>query len=328
MRSAIISEIRIIALAAAALLLSPFAASAQAWPSRPVTMIVPFPAGGTADLLARGVARALSDELGQQFVVDNRPGAGGTTGAAAVVRAAPDGYTLLFASGSLAALDKFMLKNLPYDPTRDLVPVALVIKIPTAIIAGLDAPVSTFQAMVDYAKANSGKLSIGHAGVGSMAHITLELLQQKAGIVLTGVPYKGGAPMVTDVLGGHISLASDLLSNFVQLAADKKVRLLAVASAQRMRNLPEVLTVQELIHAPFEATAWFTVMAPAGTPAAIVQTVNAVTNRYLQSAAGKDLVARQSAEAGGGTPEEAAAFVRQEIDKWKPVIEAANISLN
>jgi tripartite-type tricarboxylate transporter receptor subunit TctC len=328
MRSAITSAIRIIALAAAALLLSPFAASAQAWPSRPVTMIVPFPAGGTADLLARGLAQALSDELGQQFVVDNRAGAGGTIGAAAVARAAPDGYSLLFASGSLAALNKFMFKDLPYDPTRDLVPVVLMIKIPTAIAAGPNAPINNFQGMVDYAKANPGKLGIGHAGVGSMAHITLELLQQKAGMVLTEVPYKGGPPMATDLLGGHIPLASDLLSNFVQLAADRKIRLLAVASARRMSDLPDVPTVQELIHAPFEATAWFTVMAPAGTPPAIVQTVNAVANRYLQSAPGKDLVARQSAEAGGGTPEDAAAFVRLEIEKWKPVIEAANISLN
>jgi tripartite-type tricarboxylate transporter receptor subunit TctC len=328
MRSARALSNRIIALAAAAMMLSPFAVSAQAWPSRPVTMIVPFPAGGTADLLARGVAQALSDELGQQFVVENRPGAGGNTGAAAVAGAAPDGYTLLFASGSLAALNKFMLKSLPYDPTRDLVPVALVIKIPTAIVAGFDAPIGSFQAMVDYAKANPGKLSIGHAGVGSMAHITLELLQQKAGIALTAVPYKGGPPMVTDLLGGHIPLSSDLLSNFVQLALDKKVRLLAVASARRMGNLPDVPTVQELLHAPFEATAWFTVMAPAGTPADIVRKVNAVANRYLQSAAGKDLIARQSAEAGGGTPEEVAAFVKLELDKWEPVIKAANISLN
>jgi tripartite-type tricarboxylate transporter receptor subunit TctC len=291
-------------------------------------MIVPFPAGGTADLLARGVAQALSDEIGQQFVVENRAGAGGNTGAAAVARAAPDGYSLLFASGSLAALNKFMFKSLPYDPQRDLVPVALVIKIPTTIVAGLDTPIGNLQAMIDYAKANPGKLSIGHAGVGSMAHITLELLQQKAGIVLTGVPYKGGPPMVTDLLGGHIPLSSDLLSNFVQLAADKKVRLLAVASARRMSNLPDVPAVQELLHAPFEATAWFIVMAPAGTPADIVQKVNAVTNRYLQSAAGKDLIARQSAEAGGGTPEEAAAFVKLELEKWEPVIKAANISLN
>src|SRR5262245_10989966 len=320
--------IRTIALAAAALVLSPFAISAQTWPSRPVTMIVPFPAGGTADLLARGVAQALSSELGQQFVVENRAGAGGTTGALAVAKAEPDGYTLLFASGSLAAINKFMFKSLPYDPVRDLVPVALVIKIPTTIVAGLAAPIGSFQAMVDYAKANPGKLSIGHAGIGSMAHITLELLQQKAGIVLTGVPYKGGPPMVTDLVGGHIPLASDLLSNFVQLAADKKVRLLAVASARRMGSLPDLPTVQELLRVPFEATAWFTIMATAGTPADIVQKVNAVTNRYLQSAAGKDLIARQSAEAGGGTPADAAAFVRLELEKWEPVIRAANISLN
>jgi tripartite-type tricarboxylate transporter receptor subunit TctC len=183
------------------MLLSPCAASAQAWPSRPVTMMVPFPAGGTADLLARGTAQALSEELGQQFVVENRAGAGGNLAAAAVAKAAPDGTSLLFASQAQAAFNKFMFKSLPYDPSRDLVPVVLVIKSPIALIAGMDAPVSSFEAMINYSKANPGKLSVGQAGIGSMGHITFELLQQKTGIKLNGVPYKGGAPMVTDLLG-------------------------------------------------------------------------------------------------------------------------------
>jgi tripartite-type tricarboxylate transporter receptor subunit TctC len=321
-------SVRVIVSAIAVVLLSPCAASAQAWPSRPVTMMVPFPAGGTADLWARATAQALSEELGQQFVVENRAGAGGNLAAAAVAKAAPDGTSLLFASQAQAAFNKFMFKSLPYDPSRDLVPVVLVIKSPIALIAGMDAPVSSFQAMLDYAKAEPGKLSVGQAGIGSMGHISFELLQQKAGIKLNGVPYKGGAPMVTDLLGGHLPLASDLLSNFVQLVKEKKVRLLAVTTARRMSDLPDIPTVQELLQTPFEAAAWFAILARAGTPADTLQKINAVTNRYLQSARGRELIARQALEAGGGTPADAAAFVKLEREKWEPVIKAANISLD
>jgi tripartite-type tricarboxylate transporter receptor subunit TctC len=323
-----VPSVRVIAVAGAVILLSPCAASAQAWPSRPVTMMVPFPAGGTADLLARATAQALSEELGQQFVVENRAGAGGNLAAAAVAKAAPDGTSLLFASQAQAAFNKFMFKSLPYDPSRDLVPVVLVIKSPIALIAGMDAPVSSFQAMIDYAKAEPGKLSVGQAGIGSMGHISFELLQQKAGIKLNGVPYKGGAPMVTDLLGGHLPLASDLLSNFVQLVKEKKVRLLAVTTARRMSDLPDIPTVQELLQTPFEAAAWFAILARAGTPADTLQKINAVTNRYLQSARGRELIAKQALEAGGGTPADAAAFVKLEREKWEPVIKAANISLD
>ncbi len=321
-------SIRVIALAAGVLLLSPCAVSAQAWPSRSVTMLVPFPAGGTADLVARGAAQALSDELGQPFVVENRPGASGNLAAAAVAKAAPDGSSLLFASQAQAAFNKFMFKSLAYDPARDLVPVVLVIKSPVALIAGMNAPVSNFQALLDYAKANPGKLSVGQVGVGSMSHVTFELLQQRAGITLNGVPYKGGAPMVTDLLGGHLPVASDLLSNFVQLAKEKKVRLLAVTTARRMNELPDVPTVQELIHTPFEAAAWFVIMARAGTPTDTLQKINAIANRYLQSAKGKDLIAKLAVEPGGGTPADAATFVRFESEKWQAVIKAANISLD
>jgi tripartite-type tricarboxylate transporter receptor subunit TctC len=290
-------------------------------------MMVPFPAGGTADLLARGTAQALSDAFGQPFVVENRAGASGNLAAAAVARAAPDGSTLLFASQAQAAFNKLMFKTLLYDPLRDLVPVVMVIKSPVALIAGLDAPVNSFASMIDYAKTNPGKLSIGQTGVGSMAHVAFELLQQKAGIKLNGVPYKGGAPMVTDLLGGHLPLASDLLSNFIQLASEKKVRLLALAAAQRLNDLPDVPTVQELIHEPFAAAAWFVIMARAGPPADTLQKINAVTNHYLQSAQGKDIVAKQAVEAGGGTPDDAAAFIRLQLETWEPVIKAANISL-
>jgi tripartite-type tricarboxylate transporter receptor subunit TctC len=320
-------NIRVI-FAAAVVLLMPSAASSQAWPSRPVTVLVPFPAGGTADLLARGTAQALSEELGQPFVVENRPGASGNLAAAAVAKAAPDGSLLLFASQAQAAFNKLMFPALTYDPSRDLTPIVMVIKSPVAFVAGMDASVKSFQGMIDNAKANPGRLTIGQIGVGSMSHIAYELLQQKADIVLNGVPYKGGAPMVTDLLGGHLPLASDLLSNFIQLAKDKKVQILAIATARRFSDLPDVPTVQEQIHAPFEAAAWFALMVRAGTTVDIVQKVNAIANRYLQSAKAKDLIAKAAVEPGGGTPIDAATFIKRELEKWEPVIKAANISLN
>jgi tripartite-type tricarboxylate transporter receptor subunit TctC len=306
----------------------PQIAKAQTYPSRAVTMIVPFPTGGTADLLARGTAQALSEALGQPFVVENRAGASGNLAASAVAKSAPDGSSLLFASQAQAAFNKFMFKSLPYDPARDLAPIVLVAKSPVALISGLTAPVSSFASVIDYAKANPGNLSIGHTGIGSMAHVAFELLQQKAGIKLNGVPYRGGAPMVTDLLGGHLPLASDLLSNFIAPAKEGRVRLLAVATAQRLSDIADTPTVQELIHGPFEAAAWFVIMARAGTPAATLQKINAIANSFLHSTKGKALIANQALEAGGGTPVEAAVFIKLETEKWEPVIKAANISLD
>lgn len=315
------------AFAAVALLLST-AASAQLWPSRPVSIIVPFPAGGTVDLLARDTAQALSEDLGQQFIVENRTGAGGNLAGAAVASAPPDGYTILFASQAQAALNKLMFKNAPYDPVRDLVPVILAAKSPIAIVAGLDAPVTSFRAMIEYAKAKPGMLTIGHAGIGSMAHMSAELIQLKTGIKLNSVPYRGGPPLITDLLGGHVQLASDLLSNFVRLAKEGKVRPLAVTSARRMDDLPDVPTVAQEIGSAFEATAWFAIMAPAGTPGDVVGKINTIANRYLQSRKGQELIARGSMEAGGGTSSELSAFIKTELEKWEPVISAGNFSTN
>jgi len=313
---------------AAALAMCPCAAAPQTWPGRPVTIMVPFPAGGTADLLARETAQALNQAFGSQFIVENRSGAGGNVAAAAIAKSAADGNNILFASQAQAALNKFMFKDAPYDPLRDLVPAVLVVKSPLALIANLDARIMSFRAMVDAAKAEPGKLTIGHPGIGSMGHIALELVQQKTAIKVTGVPYRGGAPMVTDLIGGHLPLVVDLLSNFVRLAKESKVRVLAVTSNNRVTALPESPTVREEIGAPFEATAWFAIMAPAGTPSEVIQKINTVTNRYLRSAAGRDLIVKQAMEVAGGTPADAAAFIREEVERWEPVIAAAKISLN
>ena len=220
-------------------LLLPSAASSQTWPSRPVTIMMPQPAGGIADLLARGTAQALSDEFGQPFIVENRVGASGNLAAAAVAKSAPDGSTFLYATQAQVAFNKLMFATMPYDPARDFVPVIVAGKSPVVFVASMNGP-PNLPAMIEMAKAKPGQLTIGHTGVGSMSHVAYELLQLKTGIVLNGVPYKGGAPMATDLLGGHLPLGSDLLSNFINLAKEKKVRLLAVASAQRFGDAPDV----------------------------------------------------------------------------------------
>ena len=313
--------------AAVVALLLPSTASSQTWPNRPVTIIMPQPAGGIADLLARGTAQALSDEFGQPFIVDNRVGASGNLAAAAVAKSAPDGSTFLYATQAQVIFNKLMFATMPYDPARDFVPVIVAGKSPVVFVASMNGPPS-LSAMIETAKAKPGQLTIGPIGVGSMSHVAYELLQLKTGIVLNGVPYKGGAPMATDLLGGHLPLGSDLLSNFISLAKEKKVRLLAVASAHRFGDAPNVPTVAEEINQPFEAAAWFAIMARAGTPAEIVQKVNAVANRYLQSDKAKELIVRASLEPVGGSPAEAEAFIKRELEIWAPVIKAANISLD
>ena len=313
--------------AAVVALLLPSTASSQTWPNRPVTIIMPQPAGGIADLLARGTAQALSDEFGQPFIVDNRVGASGNLAAAAVAKSAPDGSTFLYATQAQVIFNKLMFATMPYDSARDFVPVIVAGKSPVVFVASMNGPPS-LSAMIETAKAKPGQLTIGQIGVGSMSHVAYELLQLKTGIVLNGVPYKGGAPMATDLLGGHLPLGSDLLSNFISLAKEKKVRLLAVASAHRFGDAPNVPTVEEEINQPFEAAAWFAIMARAGTPAEIVQKVNAVANRYLQSDKAKELIVRASLEPVGGSPAEAEAFIKRELEIWAPVIKAANISLD
>ena len=294
---------------------------------KPVTIMMPQPAGGIADLLARGTAQALSDEFGQPFIVENRPGATGNLAAAAVAKSAPDGSMFLYATQAQVAFNKLMFASLPYDPARDFVPVIVAGKSPVVFVASMNGP-SSLPAMIEMAKVKPGQLTIGQTGVGSMSHVAYELLQLKTGIVLNGVPYKGGAPMATDLLGGHLPLGTDLLANFVNLAKEHKVRLLAIASAKRFGDVPDVPTVAEEIRQPFEAAAWFAIMARTGTPIEIVQKVNAVTNRYLQSDKAKELIAGASLEPVGGSPAEAEAFIKRELDTWTPVIKAANISLN
>jgi len=302
-------------------------AGAETWPARPVTMIVPFPAGGPADIAARAVANALGEAFGKQFVVDNRAGAGGNIGGAAVAKAAPDGYTIMFTTPAPAAVNKLIYKNMSYDPARDLEPVVLVAKSPLIVTARLDFPASTLAELIAYAKQNPGKVNVGHPGIGTLGHITAELIEQFAGVKMTNVPYRGTTPLTTDLLAGQIDVAMDFMPTYVPLVEDNKIRGLAVTTAQRTTQLPKVPTVQEAGYKGFEATAWYAIVAPTGTPKDIVAKMNGAVNAFLKSDKGKAFLEQNTMQGAGGSPEDLKTFIAGELKKLAPVIEAAKISM-
>jgi len=301
-------------------------APAQTSPGRFTTIVVAFPAGGPTDVLARAVAADLADKLGQQFVVENRSGAGGNVGAAAVAKAAADGATLLFATTSVVN-NRFMYKNLPFDTDRDFVPIVLISKTPIVLVASPATGLRNLADLIAHAKANPGKLNLGTPGHGTAAHITAELLQRRAGFTLTHVPYRGSAPMIADLLGNQIDVVSDLLPTQIPQLKAGKYSGIAITSAARSAALPDLATVAENGFPGFEATSWNALLAPAGTPTELVAKLNAAVNGYLGSDKGKQELAKFDMLAGGGTPEDLKAFMAAEVAKWGPIIKAANISM-
>ncbi len=302
-------------------------AVAQEWPSRPVIMIVPFPAGAAVDTLARATAVALSENLGKQFIVDNRTGAGGNIGGAAVAKAAPDGYTLLFGTPAPIAMNRLMYKGLSYDSERDFTPVVLVAKSPLIIASKADFPAKTLGELFAYARQNPGKVNVGHPGNGTLGHITSALTQQLAGVEMTNVPYRGSAPLTTALLGGQVDVAMDFMPTYVPHVTDRRIRALAVTTSQRATQLPDVPTVQEAGLKGFEATAWYAIVAPTGTPRDIVIKVNKVVNGFLKGPKGKAVLEQNALQSVGGSPEDLKTFIAGELAKWRPVIEAAKITM-
>ena len=300
--------------------------SAQNRPSRFITIVVAFPAGGPTDVLARALATDLADKLGQQFVVENRSGAGGNVGAASVAKAAADGTTLLFATTGVVN-NRFMYKNVPFDADRDFVPIVLISKTPIVLVAGPATGLKNLPGLIAYAKANPGKLNLGTPGHGTAAHITAELLQKLAGFTLTHVPYRGSAPMIADLLGNQIDVVSDLLPTQIPQLKAGKYAGIAVTSTARSAALPDLATVAESGFPGFEATSWNALLAPAGTPPEAVRKLNATVNAYLTSDKGRQEIAKFDMLAGGGSPEELKTFMAAEVAKWGPIIKAANITI-
>jgi tripartite-type tricarboxylate transporter receptor subunit TctC len=306
-------------------LLAASGAQAQSWPSRPVTVVVPFAAGVTGDIVARGLVEHLSSALGQPFVVDNRSGAGGNIGGAAVAKAAPDGYTLLLSTTGPASSNKLTYKNMPYDPQRDLAPIVLMGKAPVIIVAKNSLPAKTLKEFVDYAKTNPGKITAGYPGNGTQGHITGELLQQRAGMSFVQTQYRGSPAIITDILGEHIDIGMDSMAPYVPLIQEKKLRGLAIAGAKRWPLLPDVPTVAESGFPGFEAAVWYALLAPTGTSPDIVAKLNETANAYLKTKAAAELFEKLGIQPNGGTPQELKAFIEAELERWGPIIKAAKI---
>ena len=301
-------------------------ALAQTYPAKPITMVVPFPPGGPTDMVARLLAQKLSEQMGQPVVVDNKPGANGNIGGARVSKAAADGHTLLYNTSSIT-LSPALYKSMQYDVLRDLAPVALTAVVPLALVVNPAVPANSVQEFVAYAKANPGKLSYGSAGNGNVTHLAAYQFVRAQGIEATHVPYRGSAPADVDLAAGQIQFMTDTINSVMAFVKDRRMKLLAVTTAKRMSLFPEVPTLAETVMPGFEAGAWQGLMVPAGTPAAVVQRLNAEVNKALQSADMRDKLAVQGAEPLGSTPEEYGAYVRKELARWATVVKATGVTL-
>jgi tripartite-type tricarboxylate transporter receptor subunit TctC len=301
--------------------------AAQTWPSRPITLIVPFAAGGALDLPARRLAAEIGPKLGQQIVVDNRAGANGNIGAAAVAKAEPDGYTLLFGSPGALVTNRFMYKAMPFDADRAFTPVALLAKSPLLIASSPKFSATSLKALIEHAKANPGKVNVGTPGVGSQAHLIMELLQRQTGTQMTYVPYRGGSNVIGDLVSGYIDLTAVYVPALIGAVKDGTVRGLVVTTLERSKQLPEVPTIHESGLPGFEAVAWYCIAAPAGTPRDVVAKLNTVINDYLKSPVGREQLEALDMQPIGGPPEQLRDYIAAEVAKWGPIIKAAGIAM-
>jgi tripartite-type tricarboxylate transporter receptor subunit TctC len=316
------------AAAAALLALGAGGALAQNYPTKPIRLVVPFPPGGTTDILAREAGARLSISLGQPVVIDNRPGAGGNIGADLVAKSAPDGYTLLMGTVGTHAINPSLYSKMPYDHVKDFTPVILVAGVPNVLEVTPSLPVNSVADLIKLAKDKPGQLNFASSGSGTSIHLSGELFKAMAGVDMTHVPYKGSAPALTDLIGGQVQLMFDNLpSSLAQIRAGK-LRAVAVTSAQRAPALPNVPTIAESGLPGFEASSWFGILAPAGTPPAIVARINADVNQWLATADAKDKLLAQGAVAAGGTPGDFAAHIRAETEKWAKVVKISGAKVD
>jgi len=302
------------------LALSVGAASAQNWPDRPLKFIVAAPAGSSLDVLARTIADKLKDRLGQPVVVEDRPAAGGTAATDFVAKSAPDGYTMVISFNGPLAFGPHLYAKLPYDPFKDLAPVIITSSQPNVLAVNAALPVKTVKDLVDYAKANPGKLNYASVGNGSSSQLTMELLKTTAGIDIVHVPFNGSPPAVTATIHGETQMLFAVMPPLQAQIQAGKLRAIAVTTAQRFPLLPDLPTIAEAGYPGFESLAWNGILVPAGTPRAIVQRLNADINAILKDPAVKSALNAQGFDLVGGTPEDFAQLIRSDSDKWAPVI--------
>lgn len=295
-------------------------ALAQAWPAKPIRIVVPFPPGGGTDTIARETSQKVAASTGWTFVIDNKPGAGGNLGVDSVAKAPADGYTIVIGQTSNLAVNPTLYAKMPYDSQKDLAPVLLLAKAPLVMVTGVGTSLKTLDDAVTAAKASPGTLNFASPGNGTVAHLTSVMFQKAAGVQMQHIPYKGAAQALTDVISGNVQLYMSSVPTLIGQIRNKKLRPLAVTSATRVDDLPEVPTINESGYAGFDAVSWFGILAPAATPKDVIARLNAEFNKALQRPDLRKRLSDEGADPVGGTPEQFAAVIKDDIPRWGRII--------
>jgi tripartite-type tricarboxylate transporter receptor subunit TctC len=322
------SRLRTLAATLAALslsLASVVAASAEAYPTRPIKMIVPTPAGGPVDVIARLIGNFLASSLGQAVVIDNRPGAGNTIGSKEAAQAEPDGYTLLYSSASGLVLAPLLQKNAGYDPLASYDPIVLVAQSSNLLVIHPSLPVNSVQELVAYAKANPGEVNFSSGGIGVLPHLIGEWFKSAASIDIVHVPYRGGGPSINDLLAGQVQMTFEGTSVLLPLIRSGKLRALATTSAKRISELPDLPTMAESGFPGFVSTSWTGLLAPVRTPRVVIDRLNTQINEGLDSLQLKSALATLSNQPLGGTPQDFTELIKRDIGKWEPIVKALGL---
>ncbi|HUL95135.1 MAG TPA: tripartite tricarboxylate transporter substrate binding protein [Usitatibacter sp.] len=314
--------------AAAVLCLSAFAAHAETYPAKPIHFVVPYPAGGPLDLVARLLGQKVSEAFKQPVVVENRPGAGGNIGADVVAKSAPDGYTLLMGAVATHAINPTLYASIPYNATKDFIPVTQVASTPNVLVVNPQLPVANVREFIAYAKAHPGQLNFGSGSTGSAGHLAGELFKTMAGVEMTHVPYKGAAPAMNDLIGGQIQLMFDNLASSLAQVRAGKIRALAVTTAKRSPLAPELPTIAESGLPGFDISTWFGIFVPAGTPPGIVAQLHDEFVRALAAPEVRSRMLELGAEPVGSTPQQFAAYIQAEAQKYARVIKASGAKVD
>lgn len=316
-----------VALIVATMLYTSLSASAESYPTRLITLVVPYAAGGTNDIIARAVANKLSSSLGKPVIVENRSGAGGNVGSSSVAKAAPDGYTLLTAPIGILAINKWLYKNLGYDPEKEFAPITLAGSVPNVLLANPSVPARDIKELIAYAKANPNKITFASMGTGTTGHLNGEMLKILANVDIQHVPYRGSAPALQDLLGGHVNIMFDNLPTALPLVKAGQLKAFAVTSAARSESLPDVPTLSEAGVAGFEATAWFGFVAPAGTPTEILDLLNSEMVKALKDPEVAEKLKAQGISISANTRAEFTAVIARESKRWKEVVDRAGVKV-
>ena len=321
-----VSKAAALALTALALILAQTNSGLAEYPERPIRLLLPFPAGGAVDIVARVMAAQMANDLGKPILIENKSGAGGIVATDAVAKSAPDGYTILLTTPN-HTINAALQPKLPYATEKDLLPVSVIATVPEVLVSNPDAPFKTFQEFVAYAKQNPGKLNYASAGVGTLPHLTMELLLQRVGVKVTHVPYRGAAPAMTDLLANVVQLKLDTYATSHPQVAAGKLRMLGIASSHRSKLMPDVPTIAEMGLPGYEGNLWIGMMAPAGTPQAVIDKLAAAGAKAARTPKVVERLQRDGVEPVGGTPADMRALIAREIPQWRDLAKAANIKL-